>query len=380
MKNCPYAKKCSGCQLQNLSYKEQLSMKQVKLIKLLGKFCHVDEIIGMDEPYYYRNKIQSAFTFKNGRLQSGLYQSATYKIVPVESCFLEAKGTDEILKTVRQLCPSFKIKAYDLNTGSGFLRHVLIRKGFLSGEIMVVFVTAKGDFKSKRSFVNELLRRHPEITTVVWNVNPTSTPLMLGEYSEVLYGNGYITDTLCGLNFRISPRSFYQVNPIQTEKLYTLAKEFASLTGKETVIDAYSGTGTIGMTLAEGAKEVIGVEINSDAVKDAKENAKLNGIKNIKFYNEDAGNFMYEMASKGISVDVVVTDPPRAGCSMQFLRSLIALSPKRIVYISCNPETLARDLVTLTKNGYKVKKIQGVDMFPHTNHVESLVCLTRQTN
>ncbi len=378
MKPCPYAKKCSGCQLQNLSYKEQLSMKQVKLIKLLGKYGHVEEIIGMDEPYYYRNKIQSAFTVKNGRLTSGIYQSATYKIVPVESCLLEAKGTDEILKTVRQLCPSFKIKAYDLNTGAGFLRHVLIRKGFLSGEIMVVFVTAKGDFKSKRSFVNELLRRHPEITTVVWNINPTSTPLMLGEYSEILYGNGYITDTLCGLNFRISPRSFYQVNPIQTEKLYTLAKEFACLAGRETVIDAYCGTGTIGMTVAGDAKEVIGVEINSDAVSDAKENAKLNNIKNIRFYNDDAGEFMRNMALKGASADVVITDPPRAGCSMQFLRSLTTLSPKRIVYISCNPETLARDLAFLTKNGYKVTKIQGVDMFPHTNHVESVVCLKRR--
>jgi 23S rRNA (uracil1939-C5)-methyltransferase len=371
MKNCPYAKKCSGCQLQNLLYKEQLSMKQVKLIKLLGKFCHVDEIIGMDDPYYYRNKIQSAFTFKNGKLQSGLYQSATYKIVPVESCFLEAKGTDEILKTVRQLCPSFKIKAYDLNTGSGFLRHVLIRKGFLSGEIMVVFVTAKGDFKSKRSFVNELLRRHPEITTVVWNVNPTSTPIMLGEYSEVLYGNGYITDTLCGLTFRISPRSFYQVNPIQTEKLYTLAKEFASLTGKETVIDAYSGTGTIGMTLADGAKEVIGVEINSDAVKDAKENAKLNGIKNISFEATDAKNF-------NKSVDVAIIDPPRKGCMPIMLETLLRLKPKRIVYVSCNAETLARDLKTLLNEYQIASPLYPYNMFPRTSHVESVICLTQK--
>ena len=378
MKPCPYAKKCSGCQLQNLSYDEQLSMKQVKLIKLLGKYGHVEEIIGMEKPYFYRNKIQSAMGIKNGRIISGIYQSVTHKITPVDGCMLEDKCAELIVKTIRDLCPSFKIKAYDLNTGSGFLRHILIRRAFSTGEIMVVLVTTVGDFKSKRSFVNELLRRHPEITTAVWNINNTQTPLMLGEYSEVLYGDGYITDTLCGLSFRISPRSFYQVNPIQTEKLYTLAGEFASLTGKERVIDAYCGTGTIGMTMASRAKEVIGVEIKGDAVCDAKENARLNGVKNIKFYNADAGDFMRDMASHREKADVVITDPPRAGCSMQFLRSLISLSPKRIVYISCNPETLARDLGTLVKNGYKVQKIQGVDMFPHTNHVESVVCLKRR--
>ena len=276
------------------------------------------------------------------------------------------------------MCPNFKIKPYDLNTGSGFLRHVLVRKGFTSGEIMVVFVTAKGDFKSKTSFVNELLRRHSKITTIVWNINPTTTPLMLGNQSEILYGKGYITDTLCGLSFRISPRSFYQINPTQTEKLYSLAKEYAKLTGNEKVIDAYCGTGTIGLTMADKAKEIIGVEVNSDAIKDAKENAKLNGIKNAKFYNADAGDFMYELAERGEKADVVITDPPRAGCSIKFLKSLLKLSPKRIVYISCNPETQARDLITLTKNGYKVTKIQPVDLFPHTNHVETLVCLTRK--
>ena len=378
MSKCPYAKKCSGCQLQNLTCEEQLKMKQVKLISLLGKFGHVNEIIGMEAPHNYRNKSQSAFGFKNGRLITGLYQSTTGKITEVKDCMLEDKCTQAIVETIKVLCPSFKIKAYDLNTGSGFLRHVLVRKGFASGEIMVVLVTALGEFKSKRSFVNELLRRHPEITTIVWNINNTNTALMLGEDSEVLYGDGYITDTLCGLSFRISPRSFYQINPVQTEILYSLAKDYAALTGKERVIDAYCGTGTIGLTMADKAKQIIGVEVNKDAIRDAKVNAQLNGIKNTKFYSADAGAFMSDLAKNGESADVVITDPPRAGCSMQFLRSLITLSPKRIVYISCNPETLARDLVTLTKNGYKVNKIQGVDMFPHTQHVESVVCLKRQ--
>ncbi len=377
MSNCKYAKKCSGCQLQNLTYKEQLQMKQVKVIRLLGKFCHVDEIIGMEDPYNYRNKVQSAFASKNGKITSGIYQSTTGKIVSVDNCLLEDKNAQEIVATIKKLCPNFKIKPYDLNTGSGFLRHVLIRKGFTSGEIMVVLVTAKGDFKSKNSFVNELLRRHSEITTVVWNVNSSTTPLMLGNQSEILFGKGYITDTLCDLSFRISPRSFYQINPKQTERLYSIAKEYASLTGKERVIDAYCGTGTIGLTMANDAKEIIGVEVNSDAIKDAKENAKLNRVTNAKFFNADAGEFMCEMANKDEKVDVVITDPPRAGCSLKFLKSLLKLSPKRIVYISCNPETQARDLITLTKNGYKVTKIQPVDMFPHTNHVESVVCLTK---
>ena len=378
MSNCPYAKKCSGCQLQNLTYKEQLQMKQVKAIRLLGKYHHVEEIIGMDNPFYYRNKVQSAFAYKNGKVISGIYQSTTGKIVAVDNCLLEDKDTQRIVETIRRLCPNFKIKPYDINTGSGFLRHVLIRKGFSTKEIMVVLVTAKGDFKSKTSFVNELLRRHPEITTIVWNINASSTVLMLGNQSEILYGNGYITDNLCGLSFRISPRSFYQINPTQTEILYYIAKEYAQLTGKERVIDAYCGTGTIGLTMAECAKEIIGVEVNSDAIKDAKENAKLNGIKNAKFYNADAGDFMCELAEKGEKADVVITDPPRAGCSIKFLKSLLKLSPNRIVYISCNPETQLRDLIILTKNGYKATNIQPVDLFPHTNHVETIVCLRKQ--
>ena len=315
-KKCQYAKKCSGCQLQNLTYQEQLQMKQVKTIRLLGKYCHVEEIIGMENPYYYRNKVQSAFAYKNGKTVSGIYQSTLGKIVPVDTCLLEDKGAQKIVETIRKLCPNFKIKPYDLNTGSGFLRHVLIRTGFTSKEIMVVLVTVGGDFKSKTSFVNELIRRHPEITTIVWNINPTTTPLMLGNQSETLYGNGYIQDTLCGLSFRISPRSFYQINPIQTEKLYSIAKEYASLTGNEKVIDAYCGTGTIGLTMADVAGEIIGVEVNSDAIKDAKENAKLNGITNAKFYNADAGDFMNDLASKSEKADVVITDPPRAGCRL----------------------------------------------------------------
>ena len=375
---CPYAKKCGGCSLQNLPYEEQLHLKQAKLIKLLGRFGRVDEIIGMEEPTHYRNKIQAAFRWRSGKVVSGVYQSASRRIIEVEGCMLEDECAEPILKTIRRLCASMKIRPFDLESGQGFLRHVLIRKGFHSGEIMVVLVTARGEFRSERAFVNELLRRHPEITTLVRNVNPTDTPLFLGSESHILFGEGYITDRLCGLDFRISPRSFYQVNPVQTEILYGKAKEFAGLTGHETVIDAYCGTGTIGLTVASAAKEVIGVEVNRDAVADAVENAKSNGITNATFHAADAGEFMESMAAHGQTADVVITDPPRAGCSGKFLHSLMKLAPRRIVYVSCNPETLARDLYTLSKGGYKVKRIQPVDMFPWTGHVESVVCLSRE--
>lgn len=378
MSKCPYAKKCSGCQLQNLTYEKQLQMKQVKCIKLLGRFAHVEEIIGMDKPYNYRNKAQAVFFSKNGKVESGIYQSTTQKIVPVEACMLENEDADKIIQTIKKLCVGFKIKPYNRETGKGLLRHVLIRNSKASKEIMVVLVTSNEEFKAKQSFTNELMRKHPNITTVVHNINLTHTTLMLGNKNEAILGEGVIFDKLCGLKFRISPRSFYQINHVQTTKLYSLAKEYAELTGKETLIDAYCGTGTIGLIMADKAKKVIGVEINSDAIKDAKENAKINDVQNIEFYNTDAGEFMNKLAIKKEKVEVVITDPPRAGCSINFLKSLVSLSPNRIVYISCNPETLSRDLTFLTRKNYKVEKIQPVDMFPHTNHVESVVCLTRK--
>ncbi len=376
--NCPHAKKCNGCQLLNLSYEEQLSHKQARLIALLGRYCHVDEIVGMDEPYHYRNKVQAAFCSKNGKVSSGVYQSATRRVVEVDSCMINDSTADEIVLTVRELCPRFKIKPYDLRTCKGYLRHVLVRRAFATGEVMCVLVTASGAFPSARSFVNELLRRHPEIKTVVHCVNRTETGLFLGKSTDVLYGDGYITDKLCGLDFRISARSFYQVNPIQTEKLYSCAKEFAALTGKERLIDAYCGTGTIGLIMADKCRSVLGIEVNKDAICDAKINAKQNGISNAEFFAADAGAVMDELASAGEHFDTVITDPPRAGCSYKFLKSLATLAPDRVVYVSCNPETLARDLGILRKLGYKAERIRPFDMFPHTEHVETVVCLTRK--
>ena len=375
---CPHAKKCGGCQLQNMTYQRQLSHKQVKVIKLLGKYRHVDEIIGMERPYHYRNKVQAAFGERNGGVISGIYQSSTHKIVPVDSCLIEDPKADEIIVTVRKLLTSFKLRAFNDVTMKGFLRHVLIKRGFSSGEIMVVLVTAVMDFPKESQFVNALLSKHPEITTVVQNVNNKRTSLLLGEESRVLYGTGYIEEDLCGFRFRISPKAFYQINPTQTAVLYGKALEFAELTGKERVLDAYCGTGTIGIIASPKAGQVVGVELNGDAVRDAKVNAELNGVDNITFYEDDAGRFMVKAAQKGQKYDVVIMDPPRAGASLEFLKCLVTLSPKKVVYISCNPETQARDVGFLIKNGYRVKKIQPVDMFPHTEHVECVVSLVRK--
>ena len=376
---CPYAKKCGGCQLQNMSYDRQLAYKQAKVIKLLGKYHHVDNIIGMENPYNYRNKVQAAFgTTRGGRIISGVYQSKSHKIVCVDSCRLEDKTADEIIVWIRSSMRSFKMEPYDEDRRTGFLRHVLVKRGFETGEVMVVLVTGTVVFPGKKAFLQAMLKKFPEITTVVQNINNGRTSLVLGDTQKVLYGRGYIEDKLCDCVFRISPKSFYQINPAQTKILYTKAIEFAQLSGNETVIDAYCGIGTIGLVAAKKARKVIGAEVNADAVKDAITNAKLNGAENIRFYCADAGEFMVEMAQNGEKADVVFMDPPRAGSDLPFLTSLVKLAPEKIIYISCNPETQARDLAYLAKHGYKVRKIQPVDMFPHTAHVETVVQLVRK--
>ena len=377
--NCPLYKKCGGCQLQNLTYEQQLRYKQVKCIRLLGKFCRVGEIIGMENPYHYRNKVQAAFALdRHSNIISGVYQSSSHKIVPVTVCMTEDEKADEIIGTIRRLLKNFKLRPYNEDTGRGFLRHVLVKRGFKSGQIMVVLVTGTRDFPKKKDFVATLLKIHPEITTVVQNVNNQKTSMVLGNRSEVLFGDGYITEQLGDFSFRISPRAFYQINPIQTEVLYNTTLEFAGLTGKETVVDAYCGTGTIGIFASPKAKKVVGVELNPDAVKDARVNAKLNSAENTEFYNADAGEFLADAAASNEKYDVVIMDPPRSGSTGKFLKSVAKLAPKTVVYVSCNPETLARDLMFLVRNGYKVKKIQPVDMFPHTNHVETVVLLSHK--
>ena len=378
--SCPVYKKCGGCQLQNLTYQEQLAFKQKKVSKLLSQFCKVQPIIGMESPFHYRNKVQAAFrTDRNGRIISGVYQSGTHHIVSIDECMIEDAISDKIIVAVRKMLKSFKLTTYDEDTQRGFLRHILVKRGFATNEVMLVLVTGTPVFPSKNNFVKAITKEFPEIKTVVQNINPYRTNLVLGDVQKILYGKGYIEDILCGCKFRISPKSFYQINPIQTEVLYGKAIEFAKLKGNETVLDTYCGIGTIGIIAAKnGAGSVIGVELNKDAVKDAVQNARANDLKNIRFYQGDAGEFMEAASEEDEKPDVVFMDPPRAGSDKKFLSSLIKMSPKTVVYISCNPETMARDLYYLTQNStYKVRKIQPVDMFPHTSHIETVALLTK---
>lgn len=375
---CPVYKKCGGCQYQGMPYAEQLKKKKKAVSRLLKTYGDIKPVLGMKEPYFYRNKVHAVFgRDRKGNVISGTYEAKTHKIVNIEECMIEDQKSGEIIRTIRGLLKSFKIRTYDEDTGYGLLRHVLVRRGFTSGEIMVVLVLSSPILPSKNNFVKALRKEHPEITTVVLNVNDKKTSMVLGERDIVLYGKGYIEDTLCGCVFRISPQSFYQVNPVQTEVLYKKAIEYAHLTGKERVVDAYCGIGTIGLIAAQKAKEVISVELNGDAIKDAHINAKRNNIRNVKFYHADAGKFMVSMAEAGEKADVVFMDPPRAGSDEAFLSSVVKLNPKRVVYVSCNPETLARDLGYLTKNGYEVREIQPVDMFCFTYHCEVVCCLQR---
>lgn len=376
---CSVSKKCGSCQYQGVPYKEQLSAKQKRMKKLLGKFANVKPIIGMDDPFYYRNKVHAVFDRdKKGNIICGTYEAKTHKVVPIEECMIEDKISQEIIRTIRDMLKSFRIKTYDEDTGYGLLRHVLVRRGFFTDEIMVVIVIGSPIFPSKNNFVKALRKKYPQITTVVLNVNDKKTSMVLGERDIVIYGKGYIRDTLCGCTFRISPQSFYQVNPVQTEILYKTAIEYAGLGRKETVIDAYCGIGTIGLVAAKRAKNIIGVELNPDAVRDARINAKENKITNARFYQGDAGEFMENMAENGEHADVVFMDPPRTGSDKKFMSSVIKLNPSRIVYISCGPETLARDLEYLTKHGYDVRKIQPVDMFSFTDHCENICLLTKK--
>lgn len=379
-KGCPYAKSCGGCDYQGIEYKEQLDKKQLYMRKLLEPFCKVSPIVGMDNPLHYRHKVHAVFDCtRQGKIVAGCYKKNTHDVVDIESCLIEDEEADEIIRDIKGMLRSFKIKTYDEDTGYGLLRHVLIRKGYHTGQIMVVLVLGSPILPSKNNFVKALRKNHPNVSTVILNVNNKKTSMVLGERNITIYGKGYIEDELCGMRFRISPSSFYQVNPKQTEKLYENAISLANLTGKEKVIDAYCGTGTIGLIASKGAKEVIGVELNKEAIRDAITNAKINDVHNISFVNDDAGRFMVDMAEKKENVDVVIMDPPRSGSDEAFLSSVVKLSPKKLVYVSCGPDSLARDLKYLTKHGYQVKEATPFDCFPMTNHIENCVLLMKES-
>lgn len=378
---CPAAKKCGGCQLQGMPYEKQLEKKR-QLVKQCVGDVRVLPVIGMEDPTHYRNKVHAAFgKDRKGNVISGVYEEGTHRIVPIETCMIEDERADAIIGSIRGLLKDFKIKTYDEDSGYGLLRHVMVRTGHATGEILVVLVLASPILPSKNNFVKALRALHPEITSIVINVNDRHTSMVLGERDIPLYGKGYIEDELCHHRYRISPRSFYQVNAVQTRVIYEKAIEYAHLTGKETVIDAYCGIGTIGMTAAAHAKRVIGVELNASAVKDAIANAKRGGCKNISFYNEDAGVYMRRLAAAPAGereqVDVVFMDPPRSGSTEEFMQALVHLAPNRVVYISCNPKTLGRDLDYMKTHGYRPKECQPVDMFPFTDDIENVVLLER---
>ena len=381
---CQYSKRCGGCAFQGMSYEEQLEQKQKTVKKYLKKYVKPDTIVGMYYPYHYRNKVAAAFgRLRNGTFISGTYEEGTHRIVPIESCMIEDKNADRIVGTIRGLLKSFKIKTYDEDSGYGLLRHVLVRVGKKSKEVLVVLVLGSPVLPSKKNFVKALCEKHPEITSIVINVNDRQTSMVLGEKEQVIYGKGFIIDTLCGLTFKISPKSFYQVNPVQTEKLYGLALEYADLHGEETVWDLYCGIGTISLFLAQKAKQVYGVEIIPQAIENAKRNAVKNGIENAEFFvgkSEEVLPEFYEKeaaAGRKAHADVIVVDPPRKGCDEKLLDTIVKMAPDRVVYVSCDSATLARDLKILCEQGYELKRVRAVDQFCHTVHTEAVCCLHR---
>lgn len=412
--HCPVDHLCGACQHVGEPYADQLIRKDAQVAKLFRDLAGCDairSITGMDDPFHYRNKVVSPYapgrklphsedsakrvagkrTRAHGRgragaraprprheILCGMYAAHSHRIVPTDGCLIENDRARAIISAIRDLMPRFGIEPYREDAGSGFLRHVIVRVGHTSGEILVTLVTNGDTFPASRSFCRELIRRHPGVTTIVQNVNERQTNVILGEREQRLYGPGFILDRLSGLSFRISSRSFYQVNAIQTEVLYQQAVELAALSGSETVIDAYCGTGTIGLVAAKhGAARVIGVDSVPSAIRDARENARHNGVGNAQFVVGDAGEFMRACAGAGDMADVLFMDPPRAGASAAFLEALVALAPRRIVYISCNPETQVRDLAYLCRHGYAVRVVQPVDMFPHTDHIEVCCLLSK---
>ena len=376
---CPVSQGCGGCQLLHLPYAQQLEQKQRRVENLLRRICPVRPIVGMDDPFHYRNKVHAAFALDHrGRIISGVYAPGSHRVVPVEKCLLEDEQADRVVGVVRELMEKFRVSPYDEDRGTGVMRHVLIRTGRRTGQMLVTLVIGQPRFAGREAFVQELVRRCPFITTVVVNLNGFHTSMVLGKSSRTVYGRGFIEDELCGMRFGISPQSFYQINPVQTEKLYALAIGYAGLTGSEELLDAYCGVGTIGLAAARRAGTVTGVELNDDAVQDAIRNARRNHAENARFFQGDAGAFLRAQAAAGRRFDVVMMDPPRAGSDEKFLRALCQTAPRRVVYVSCMPETLARDLKYLTAHGYRALEATPVDMFPHTEHVETVMSLVQQ--
>lgn len=391
---CSVARQCGGCQIQELSYEKQLEFKEKKVrgnLERIGGFSSefldsvMEEICGMDNPFHYRNKAQFPFgTDKNGQIVTGFYAGRTHQIIPNMECALGCEENGKILKIIVDFMNKYHISAYDEKTGKGFVRHALLRFGFTTKEIMVCLVVNGDNFPHSEKLVDNL-RNIEGMTSITYSVNKENTNVIMGKSIHLLWGQTYITDYIGNVKYQISPLSFYQVNPKQTENLYQYALEYAGLTGEETVWDLYCGIGTISLFLAQKAKKVYGVEIVPQAIEDAKRNADINGIENAEFFVGKAEeilpeyyeNYAREHDGEKAYADVIVVDPPRKGCDETLLRTMTDMSPERIVYVSCDSATLARDLKYLCENGYELQKVRAVDMFPNTVHVETVVLLSK---
>lgn len=380
---CDVVHKCGGCQIQHIDYPYQLQLKKniVKsAVERIGKLENVlvHDVLGMDEPYKYRNKAQFPISMEKGCSIIGFYRKGTHKIVNIKNCKIQHDINDKVLNIFKKFIDEKKISAYDEKSGRGLIRHVLTRVSYATGDLMIVIITNGKNIKFKNELVDRLISEIPQIKSIVQNINTKKTNVILGNQCKTLYGSDKIVDYIGDLKFEISPLSFFQVNPFQTKVLYDKAMEYANLTGNETVFDIYCGIGTISLFLAQRAKKVYGIEVIEEAIKDANENAKLNNIDNAEFFVGKAEKVVPKLYKKGLKADVVVVDPPRKGCEKTVLETIAKMEPKRVVYVSCKPSTLARDLKILDELGYETVEIQPVDMFPHTMHVETVVRLCRR--
>ena len=381
---CPVYAECGGCQLQHLSYAGQLRMKQQQVKDALTRIGHLDTevllVIGCSNPWNYRNKMQfPAASGAEGKISIGCYAAATQSVIDTGSCMIQKEANNEVLTTVRKWMQRYGISAYDEKTGKGLVRHVMSRVGVHSGEVMAVLITSAYDIPHKKELIEWLTKYVPNLVSVVQNINKKPTNVVMGSKTRVLYGRPTINDSLGALNFNISAQSFFQVNSEQAEKLYNKALEYAALSGTETVVDVYCGTGTISLYLAKHAGKVYGIEIVAPAIEDAKKNAQDNNCHNAEFILGDAADRLPQLLAEGVKPDVVVVDPPRAGCEQKVLKAIADVEPQRIVYVSCNPASLARDLAYLSERGYKAMTAQPVDMFPMTSHVETVVVVVKES-
>ncbi len=374
MKYCPSAKKCGGCRNIHEPYENSLAFKQDKVNKLYaGK--KVERIIGMEDPYHYRHKIYASFSqTRDGRIIAGMYEENTHRLIDSRMCLIQHARANAILQTICTVATDMKLEAYDEDRGTGTLRHAYLRVSHANQEVLVVIVIGSKDLPGSRSFVQKIVSAHPEIRTVILNWNRENTSMILGPKDKVLYGKGYIEDEIDGMVFRISAHTFYQVNPVQTEVMYSTALQYAQLKKTDTVLDMCCGIGTISLLAARKARYVLGVEVNPKSIQDAGKNAIRNHIRNAEFLAMDGEEFIHELLD---TPDVVFLDPPRSGFSESFMQALEKLGPQKIVYVSCNPVTQARDLKVIESN-YRIEKIQPVDNFPFTSELECIVSLTRK--